>query len=101
MTMKTFTTQHATLTVDYDRPITGYADTIDRSKEQDGTEAAIKAIDAAIADNPAIDDDTLSRIAGAAFDAVVGTADNGGYTIAARRITEQNGAITDIREVVT
>ena len=99
--MKTFTTQHASLTVDHDRPIDGYADTIDRSKEQDGTEAAIKAIDAAIADNPAIDDDTLSRIAGAAFDAVVGTAHNGGYTIAARRITEQNGAITDIREVVT
>ena len=99
--MKTFTTQHATLTVYYDRPITGYADSIDRTREDDGTEAAINAIDAAIADNPAIDDDTLSRIAGVAFDAIVGTAHNGGYTIAARRITEQNGAITDIREAVT
>ena len=69
--MKTFTTQHASLTVDYDRPIDGYADSIDRTREDDGTEAAIKAIDAAIAADPKTDNETLSKIAGAAFDAVV------------------------------
>ena len=42
--MKTYATQYATLTVDYDKPVDGYPNNnIDRSKEQEGTEAAISA----------------------------------------------------------
>jgi hypothetical protein len=75
------TYEEFTMTVDFDKPTSGYMDNIDRDKEQEGVEVAMKEIQDQLKGDPEIEDSELSEIAQKAFDDIVGEAYSGGYTI--------------------